>query len=138
MTDSNVPSFAFDLDGLTRASLRARAYASRIDELKAYARDDGYRLNSESEADFWAFIKLTPRFRKGGLLLMDNGNLRAVWKDGHGSHLGVQFLGDGMAQYVIFKRRGAKRRISRVVGRDSFDGVSRQIDAFDLSALLYE
>ena len=75
--------------------------------------------------------------RRGNLVLMDNGNLRAVWRDGQGTHLGLQFLGSGMAQYVIFKQRKATGPISRVTGRDTFGGLKRQIDAFELHSLLY-
>ena len=43
-----------------------------------------------------------------------------------------------MAQYVIFKRRSQELPISRVVGRDSLEGLERQFHAFDLHSLLYE
>ena len=69
---------------------------------------------------------------------MDNGNLRAVWKDGHESHLGLQFLGESMVQYVIFKRREPDQPISRVAGRNTFEGLRWQIDSFELGSLLYE
>ena len=69
---------------------------------------------------------------------MDNGNLRAIWKDGEGSRLGLQFLGGGMVQYVVFKRRSAKQQVSRVAGRDTFKGILRQVEAFDLGSLLHE
>jgi len=69
---------------------------------------------------------------------MDNGNLRAVWKDEQGAHLGLQFLGGGMVQYVIFKRRRQEQPVSRVSGCDSLEGLERQIDAFELHSLLCE
>ena len=71
---------------------------------------------------------------------MDNGNLRAVWKDSdkQGTRLGLQFLGGGMVQFVIFKQRGVTRPISRLAGRDTFAGLKRQIEAFELDSLLYE
>ena len=72
------------------------------------------------------------------MVLMDNGNLRAVWKDEKGTHLGLQFLGEGMVQYVIFKRRSRSRPISRIAGRDTLEGFKHQIDAFQLHSLLYE
>ena len=129
-------SIAFNLNGPMRT--RNQAYALRINELGTYAKGEGYHLNSESEVDFWRFIELMPRFRKGNLVLIDNGNLRAVWKDRLGSRLGLQFLGRGMLQYVIFRRRPTAPRISRVSGTDTFEGLQRQIDAFDLGDLLYE
>ena len=63
---------------------------------------------------------------------MDNGNFRAVWKDKNGDHLGVQFLGDQMAEYVIFKQRPLAGSVSRVAGIDTLDGVITQLQAFDL------
>ncbi len=128
-------SFAvFDLDGPRRTPLQA--YSARIDTLRDYAIQDGFSLNPQSEADFWHFIRTAPHFRKGNLVLIDNGNLRAVWKNKAGDHLGLQFLGEKMLQYVIFRRRSANSSISRVSGRDTFTGVMRQINAFDLESLL--
>ena len=75
--------------------------------------------------------------RKGNVVLMDNGNLRVVWKDDSGTHIGLQFLGGQVVQYVVFKRRAAASLVSRVAGRDSIDGMRRQIEAFDLQALVY-
>ena len=69
---------------------------------------------------------------------MENGNLRAIWRDGQGTRMGLQFLGSGKLQYVIFKRHGGEDKISRASGRDNFDGIARQIDAFDLHSLLSE
>ena len=69
---------------------------------------------------------------------MDNGNLRAIWKDNDGARLALQFLGGRMVQYVIFKQREKEQHVSRVAGRDSIDGFERQIHAFELHSLLFE
>ena len=114
------------------------AYTSRIAYLRDEATRDGYGLNKRSERDFRQFLRSRPYMRKGDLVLMDNGNLRAIWKDERGGRFGMQFLGGSMAQYVIFRRRRADRAISRVAGRDSLEGVARQIDAFQLHSLLGE
>jgi hypothetical protein len=119
----------------TQADLRA--YQFRIEALRAEARQDGYDLNVASERDFWRFIRSEPFIRKGNLVLLDNGNLRAVWKGEHGTHIGLQFRGGGSVQYVIFKRRAATGSISRVAGRDSLEGVKRQLSSFDLRTLIY-
>ena len=112
------------------------AYSSRIAYLRDEATHDGYELNESSEDDFKQFVRSRPYLRKGDLVLMDNGNLRAIWKDEQGGRLGLQFLGDDMVQYVIFWRRHADRAISRVAGRDSLEGIVQQIDAFQLHSLL--
>lgn len=69
---------------------------------------------------------------------MDNGNLRVIWRDGREAHLGLQFLGGRMVQYVIFRKRENEPSISRVAGRDSLEGLERQVDAFELRSLFYE
>jgi hypothetical protein len=120
-----------------RAQADLQAYQVRIEALGADAVQDGYGLNRASERDFWHFVRSEPFIRKGNLVLMDNGNLRAVWRGENGTHIGLQFLGGRTVQYVIFKQRAAAGAISRVAGRDSFEGVKRQIAAFDLRPLIY-
>lgn len=113
-------------------------YSVRIEYLKEMAAQDGYELSDDSKADFGRFIGSKAGLRVGNLVLMENGNLRASWKDERGSHLGLQFLGDGMVQYVVFKRREVGPETSRVAGRDTVDGIWRQISAFDLGNLIIE
>ena len=74
------------------------AYQARIRELQADGATDGVRLNAASEKDFWHFVNSRPAAGKGSLVLLDNGNLRALWKGEGLGQLGVQFLGDGMAE----------------------------------------
>ena len=113
-------------------------YRSRIKELCAFAMDDGYSLRPESERDFWKFFDDGPRLRRFELVMIDNGNLRAVWQDKQGTHVGLQFLGDDIVQFVLFKRRCSSRPVSRIVGRDTVAGFEGQIQSFELQSLLYE
>ena len=117
--------------------LKHDAYTPRLKLLQDEALHDGYVLNPASEIDFRSFVRSDPNIRKGNLVLMDNGNLRATWKDEHGTRLGLQFLGGGMVQFVLFKRRTHGQLISRVSGRDSLEGLERQLVAFELNSLLY-
>ena len=68
---------------------------------------------------------------------MENGNLRAVWKGENEAHIGLQFINNRSIQYVIFTRREPQSPVSRVSGRDTLDGIKRQIEAFDLKSVLY-
>ncbi len=113
-----------------------QAYRSRIQALRADAELDGFTIDRNSEQDFWSFIRSANFSRRAGLALMDNGDVCAVWKGDAGSHLSLHFLGGGSAQYVIFKRRSTGARISRVAGIDTFSGIEKQIDAFDLVSLV--
>lgn len=109
------------------------AYSERLNLLHYYAGQDGIVVNEDSEKGFWAFISSVPSFLAGDLVLLDNGNLRVVWAgEDNESHLGLQFLGNDMVQYVIFKQRPFSRMVSRVAGRDSFTGIRKQIRTFGL------
>lgn len=134
--DFGNPVTVFDLDGLGRTALQA--YSARIDSLRRYALQEGFSLNPESEVDFWRFIQTGPNFCKGNLVLIDNGNLRAVWKNNEGDHLGVQFLGRGMLQYVLFKHSPEALRPSRASGQDTFTGLMQQIKSLELESLFGE
>ena len=57
-----------------------RAYQTRIRDLIRYGIDEGISMNEASLVDFWAFVRSAGYTRRAGLALMDNGNLRAVWK----------------------------------------------------------
>ena len=113
-----------------------RAYWARIESLISDAALDDFTLSRESEGDFWLFVRSVPFACKGELVLLDNGNLRAVWDGEDGSHLGLQFLGGRMLQFVIFRRKKGNSQISRVAGRDTFKGVKDQVRTFDLEAFL--
>lgn len=113
-----------------------KAYGERVAELREYGEADGITLREESEAAFSSFIKSNAYARRASLVLLDNGNLRAIWKADDGSHVGVQFHGGEVASYVIFKRRDRGADISRVAGTDTLDGVRGQIRAFGLDELV--
>lgn len=112
------------------------AYQERIIELINDAALNGISLNKASEGDFWTFLMAQNFFWKSKLFLLDNGNLRAVWKSEMGDQIGLQFLGSGAIQYVIFKHRPRAANVSRVAGRDTLDGVRGQISALGLDNLI--
>ena len=62
------------------------AYEDRIKVLKIQAAQEGYVLNRASETTFLAFFGKNLFLRFGRLFLMENGNLRAVWKGENGAH----------------------------------------------------
>ena len=120
----------------TQAREMYHAYMLRIEVLRSEAALDGFSVNAASEEDFWSFVESMSFAQKAGLVLLDNGNLRAVWKGEDGSHLGLQFLGNRLVEYVIFQRRRATRDVSRGAGRDTIEGIKRQIRASDLTVFM--
>ena len=78
------------------------AYDERISEL---ASDEGHSLDSESRDAPLRFIgHNNPHMRHGRLVLLENGNLRTVWKRDDGSHIGLQFLNNGL--FCTFRSSG--------------------------------
>ena len=133
------PWQAFDsafLEELWRALTAALAYETRITMLRAEGEQDEIILNPESERDFWEFVGANPLLHEAQLVLLDNGNLRAVWREAPDKHVGLQFLGRGMAQYVIFTQRSHRPKVSRVAGRDTLDALDKVISAYGLQDLL--
>ena len=113
------------------------AYDDRISVLEEQACIEGYFLNSGSKETLLDFFRNSPLIRLGRLVLLENGNLRAVWKGDNASHIGLQFLDNGLIQYVLFKQRQAGLPVSRAYGRDTPLGVLQQISAFQLGEILY-
>ncbi len=109
-------------------------YTDRIEDLRKDGALDGIVLNRDSEKDFQSFVSTSPSVN-AEIVLVDNGNLRAVWDGQDGSHLGVQFLGGGLLQYVIFRQRKGGGHVLRAAGRDTFDGLEKQLEAFGLGTL---
>ena len=136
-TDPHREFIAESIERERRAWHDRRAYESRIEALRADAELDELTINVASEQDFWDFVRSTSYLRRASLAVMNNGNIRAVWKAEDSSHLGIHFLGDGEVQYVIFRLRSYGRRVSRVAGSDTLSGIKNQIAAFDLVSLMY-
>ena len=108
------------------------AYCDRIETLRGYANSDEISVQPGSEQDFWAFVESLPEAPKAEVVLMDNGNFRAIWEDPEQGRLAIQFMGAQRGEYVIFKRRPDASDISRAAGIDTLDGIKRQLGAFDL------
>lgn len=131
-----VPTIQHILERVNR-SLGTRAkFERRLEVLTDEAEADGSAFNPDSEVAFRWFLDEHPFLRSGRLFLMDNGNLRATWKDDRDTHVGLQFLPGDSVQYVIFTRRPSSRTISRVHGYDTLDGIPRLLAAYDLSHIL--
>ena len=112
-------------------------YDNRLRALSELAAREGCFINEKSLEGFAEFVRCNPFIRRGRLVLMENGNLRAVWRGEEKAHVGLQFLNRGTVQYVIFARRRPSAATSRVAGTDTIQGIRRQIDAFDLAGLVY-
>lgn len=115
---------------------RKIAYKERIEVMREYGAEDGLEIDGRSELDFWLFANSEPEICLTNIVLLDNGCLRVGWKDGDGTQLGIQFLGDSMLHYVIFKKRHKWKRIVQTTGIDSFERFMRLVDEYELWPLI--
>ena len=114
------------------------AYVDRIKELRGYAADDEdiAAVNEDSIRDFWTFMGDMESTRESGLVLEDNGNLRAVWRDEAGHNVGLEFLGGGLILYVMFKPFTDGRKTLREADVASFDVVVDRLNKLGLRSFV--
>lgn len=113
-----------------------RASVERLNELKIEAIAEKLPISSESEKDLLEFIERRVFTRRPFITLLDNGNLRVLWKNSEGEQIGLQFLGDKKVQYVFFAKRAKDDFIARSSGIDSLSEIDRHINIHELAMLM--
>lgn len=122
---------------IARKHLKAFGAAmARLSELKVDARAEGYTVSPKSEKDLLEFLNSRIFTRRPFITLLDNGNLRALWKNAEGEQIGLQFLGAHKVQYVLFAKRIRGEFMARASGRDTLSDIDRQIEAHNLGRLM--
>ena len=110
--------------------------SKRLQFLKIEAEIDGVPFSDASLTDFQAFMRETRPRSRPSLFLNDNGNLRALWKNDRREQIGLQFLGEGNIQFVIFKQRKGTLAMARIAGIDAKDKILGHIKASGAEGLL--
>ncbi len=100
----------------------SRSYEKRIDTLLGYASEEGISARDESKKDFDLFVDTTIPTDKAMLIIMDNGNLRATWREDR-SRLSLEFIGDRLVDYVVFIPEGPSGQQFERSGECSFDEI---------------
>jgi hypothetical protein len=111
-----------------------RDIAVRLEFLRAEAEDEGVSWSKESERDLIAFCSTSTV--APAVYLLENGNLRAVWRDQTGAQVGLQFRGGGQVHYVMFAPR-AQGATARLYGVDDVASLRPQVSAAGLQRLLF-
>lgn len=111
-----------------------QAYEDRIEELHSYAEHDEEieAVNESSINDQKSFMEMTGFLRRAGLMMLDNGNLRAIWRENGGHNVGLQFQGEQSVLYVMFKRHSNGGETERTAGIGTFDNIIKQLRELDL------
>lgn len=114
-----------------------RLYRQRIEALREFGLDEGVDLRAESVASFWQFVNDNVDYRRGGLVLTDEGNLSASWSEHPTDHVALEFLGGQEVGYVIFKGN-SDDDVARAGGVDTMQGIVRRLEQIGLDTVLRE
>ena len=115
-------------------------YRERIEALCEFGKDEGVELRAESVDSFWHFVNDNVDYRRGGLVLTDEGNLSASWSEHPTDHVALEFLGGQEVGYVIFKGNDNDEDddVARVGGVDTMQGIVRRLEQIGLDTVLSE
>ena len=113
-----------------------QASTARLNELKKDARTEGHTVSSGSEKDLMTFLSEHVFTCRPFITLLDNGNLRALWKTPEGEQIGLQFRGGNEVQYVLFADRTDRGFMARSSGRDALSDIDGHINVHNLERLL--
>jgi hypothetical protein len=101
----------------------------RLATLKVQALLQEEPFSEASLADLIEFLRELPFVQRPALFLLDNGNLRAVWKNDWKEQIGLQFLGGQIVQFVIFSLRADPPMMARIAGAETMGNIVGQIKA---------
>jgi hypothetical protein len=99
----------------------------RLRELRVDAVRNSEPFSEASLADLQTFLDPLPLIERPAIFLLDSGNLRVLWKNAANEQVGLQFLGGGAVQFVIFVQRQNPPLTSRVAGIDALSALRARI-----------
>lgn len=117
-------------DFLPTSHIIEKNYQARIHHLQAIAEDEDIFFSSESCHDFWLFIRGYCPSPQAGLILTDDGNLVAIWRDADGSTVEVEFLGNQQCKRIVFRDPQNPLRVLPEITNDTLASIGQQIGEF--------
>jgi len=108
----------------------------RLQVLQDDARESGEAISAPSQRALLGFLDRARPTAVPNVFQLENGNLRAVWKDGNGAQLAAEFIDDKTIHYVIFARKNAGETTTRAAGLAGSEGVLRIAEAMKIKDLL--
>jgi hypothetical protein len=109
---------------------------TQVEELRRHATEEEEAFSEDSAAAALRFCHDLAADREPAIFLMANGNLRAVWQNEARDQIGIQFMANGLLQYVILRDRDGMTL--KALGEDvSFDRVRDTVDVQELTGLWF-
>ena len=100
----------------------SKGYERRIETLLGHASEEGIVARDDSRKDFDLFVDTTIPTSQAMLIILDNGNLRATWRESR-SRLSLEFIGDRLVHYVVFMPEDGSGQPLERSGECSFDEI---------------
>ena len=94
-------------------------------------------FSESSLADLRSFLGTLQLIERPSNFLLDNGNLRVLWRNNAQEQVGLQFLGNGVVQFVMFAQRKNPPMMSRIAGTDVLQTIRKRIADNDSDRLLF-
>ena len=113
-------------------------YAERIETLKEQAIEDGYVLDESSYNNFHKFLEKFPRLVRADLVLLENGELVAIWNGENGTEVGLQFQKDSRVQYILFNGIYSNCADSILHGMGGYEETMKKIKKYDFDKIMFE
>jgi hypothetical protein len=110
-------------------------FSSRLSDLQAIATEEGIKLCRASFDTGLSFVSSLATASLPSAFLIANGNLRILWLNAKQEQIGIQFLSNGDAQYILFKWRN--ERLVHMMGTDAVSSVLEVIAAMGLTHVMH-
>lgn len=108
----------------------------RLEELEMLGTEEDLSMSKNSLDDFIRFLKEYDPTVHPFLSMVLSGNIRVLWDHDDGRQIGLQFLGGGRIQYVVFMKRRPDGLRASDCGRVQYDAV-HDLMSKDFLDLLY-
>lgn len=106
----------------------------RLIDLSEEAKEDGEAISAASSADFLTFVAKHRVALRPSIAALDNGDVRALWKNADREQVAIHFKGHNIANYVFFYLEDGEMK--REYDTASLDNVSIFLASRNLRRLL--
>ncbi len=108
-----------------------RRIYERLRELEFISIESSSLLSKISLNDLKYFVQDLAFNARPGIFLLDNGNFRAVWRNSFKEQVALQFKGNSIIQYVLFRKRASSDLLAQDMGIDILPVVRTKMRDYD-------
>lgn len=134
----SVPYHRYNSDIIAETVMK---FDARIIELRKLAADEGANSRYSSEKDFASFFIHNPFLKYGTTCLDNDGCLSVSWRVPEGGmdtdFVHLIFPGNSMVQFNIRKNHGETKKVSRIYGAATMNGIRSILFAMGLDKIMY-